>query len=287
MARTDLPTDPPLTEADIQAFADGSLSPERAARVQRYLGDMPGEASRIAFYRRLNGQFQRAFEAAPAAADDARFIAAEAKHGPRAWLRRAGRVLGNSVVQRVVLLALAVGGWTLATVVPDRTLHATAVTCYEEIAADAGAALQQMAAAPAAGPGAAASAGTAALVAPVAAVPAALAGRGAVASAAPAAQVDPFSTEFAQLGWKLTAVKTRQLNLLSHATEYDYRNAQGQPVVLLTTRAPFAPERPHWMGHRMGELRLLTWTTGGKRYVLAGRADTRGLMKAADAATFH
>jgi hypothetical protein len=175
----------------------------------------------------------------------------------------------------------------LATVVPDRTLHATAVTCYEEIATDAGAALQQMDAAPAAGPGAAVSAGAAALVA---AVPAALVGRGAVASAGPAAsaaQDDPFSTEFAQLGWKLTAVKTRQLNLLSHATEYDYRNAQGQPVVLLTTRAPFAPERPHWMGHRMGELRLLTWTTGGKRYVLAGRADTRGLMKAADAATFH
>jgi hypothetical protein len=204
-----------------------------------------------------------------------------------------GRVLGNSVAQRVVLLALAVGGWTLATVVPDRTLHATAVTCYEEIATDAGAALQQMDAAPAAGPGAAVSAGAAALVA---AVPAALVGRGAVASAGPAAsaasaasaaQDDPFSTEFAQLGWKLTAVKTRQLNLLSHATEFDYRNAQGQPVVLLTTRAPFAPERPHWMGHRMGELRLLTWTTGGKRYVLAGRADTRGLMKAADAATFH
>jgi len=251
MARTDLPTDPPLTEADIQAFADGSLSPERAARVQRYLGDMPGEANRIAFYRRLNGQIQRAFEDAPAVeADDTRFAAAEPKHGPRAWLRRATGVLRNSVAQRIVLLVLALGGWAFATIVPDATLNSVAVMSYAEDADSA--ALQQ-----------------------------------AAAAAAPSAQIDPFSTEFAQLGWKLTGVKPRRLTLLSRATEFDYRNAQGQPVVLLMTRAPFAPERPHWMGHRVGELRLLTWTTGGKRYVLAGRADTHGMMKAADAATFR
>jgi hypothetical protein len=256
MARTDLPTDPPLTEADIQAFADGSLSPERAARVQRYLGDMPGEANRIAFYRRLNGQIQRAFEDAPAvAADDARFAAAEPKHGPRAWARRAARGLRNSVAQRIVLLVLALGGWAFATVVPDATLNSAAVMSYAE---DTDSAAPQQAA-----------------------------GASMPAAAAPSSQIDPFSTEFAQLGWKLTAVKPRRLTLLSRATEFDYRNAQGQPVVLLMTRAPFAPERPHWTGHRVGELRLLTWTTGGKRYVLAGRADTHGMMKAADAATFH
>ncbi len=30
---------------------------------------------------------------------------------------------------------------------------------------------------------------------------------------------------------------------------------------------------------------LLAWTAGGKRYVLAGRANTRGLMRAADLMT--
>jgi anti-sigma factor RsiW len=249
MARTDFPTDLPLTEADIQAFADGSLSPERAARVQRYLGDMPGEASRIAFYRRLNGQIQRAFDTAPAVRDEARFI--EPNRGTPAVLRRAWRVLRGSMVQRIALLVLALAGWVAATMVPEDTLNAAALMSYAQVAESA-------AAQPHAGP-----------------------------AAPPAAQRDPFATEFAQLGWKLMAVKTRRVGLIAHATEFDYRNANGQPVVLLTAHAPLATERPHWMGHRVGEIRLLTWTTGGEHYVLAGNASTRGLMKAADAATFH
>jgi hypothetical protein len=107
-------------------------------------------------------------------------------------------------------------------------------------------------------------------------------------SAAPLpASRDPFSTEFAQLGWRLVSTKTLRLGLIADGQEFDYRNAQGQPVVLLTTRAPLVIDQPRWMGHRVGELRLLTWTDHGTRYVLAGRADTRGLMLAADAATFH
>ena len=38
--------DPPLSETDIQAYADGFLTPERAAHLRLYLGKRPGEARR-------------------------------------------------------------------------------------------------------------------------------------------------------------------------------------------------------------------------------------------------
>ncbi|CAB3752552.1 anti-sigma factor family protein [Paraburkholderia humisilvae] len=248
MAHSDSTIDPPLTEADIQAFADGSLSPERAARVQRYLGAMPGEASRIAFYRRLNGQMRRSFvpHTAPAV-DNSRFIRSGARRGWQAHLHRARRALFGSVAQRILLLVLALIGWAATAFVSDHQLNAAAVMSYAQWAAVP----EQTAATP---------------------VP---------------ASRDPFSTEFAQLGWKLVSVKTLRMGLIEAAQEFDYRNADGQPVVLLTTGAPFVIERPRWMGHRVGELRLLTWSENGTRYVLAGRADAHGLMKAADAATFH
>ena len=43
-------------EADIQAYADGTLTPDRAAFLQDYLGKDPAEARRVAFYGRLNAQ---------------------------------------------------------------------------------------------------------------------------------------------------------------------------------------------------------------------------------------
>jgi hypothetical protein len=262
MAHSDFTTDPPLTEADIQAFADGSLPPERAARVERYLGSMPGEASRIAFYRRLNGQMQRSFAPQHASASAFASTAAEKSmkfgrrnsHGyrvPGAWqakLHHAWRVMSGSVAQRIALLALALCGWAATAFVSDHQLNAAAVMSYAQWAASAQ------------------------TVTPQPPVP---------------ANRDPFSTEFAQLGWRLESVKTLRLGVIAEAQEFDYRNADGQPVVLLTTSAPFVFDRPRWMGHRVGEWRLLTWTENGMRYVLAGRADTHGLMRAADAATIR
>jgi hypothetical protein len=151
------------------------------------------------------------------------------------------------MAQRIALLVLAICGWAAASFVSDHQLNAAAVMSYAQWSGVP----TQTAAAP-----------------------------------LPASR-DPFSTEFAQLGWRLVSVKTLRLGLIADAREFDYRNADGQPVVLLTTGAPLVVERPHWMGHRVGELRLLTWTEKGTRYVLAGRADTHGLMRAADAATFH
>jgi anti-sigma factor RsiW len=53
--------DPPLSETDIQAYADGFLTPERAAHLRLYLGKRPGEARRVAFYGKLNERIQHAF----------------------------------------------------------------------------------------------------------------------------------------------------------------------------------------------------------------------------------
>ncbi|WP_321797761.1 anti-sigma factor [Caballeronia sp. J97] len=96
---------------------------------------------------------------------------------------------------------------------------------------------------------------------------------------------DPHFAELAPVGLELIESKTRRVGTLAHIDEFDYRNANGDAVVLLIASSPFAREAPHWSAQRAGNIRLLTWTSGGKRCVLAGRADTRVLMCAADALT--
>ncbi|MFT4070154.1 anti-sigma factor family protein, partial [Paraburkholderia sp.] len=63
MTSTDQPPGTPPSEADIQAYADGTLTPERAAALRDYLGKHPAEARRVAFYDRLNTRIQAAFQA--------------------------------------------------------------------------------------------------------------------------------------------------------------------------------------------------------------------------------
>ncbi|SAK78462.1 hypothetical protein AWB83_04084 [Caballeronia ptereochthonis] len=104
-------------------------------------------------------------------------------------------------------------------------------------------------------------------------------------SAPPLVSHDPYFTELTPVGLELVATKLRRAGSFAHIDEFDYRNADGDAVILLTARAPFAGEEPHWSAQRVGDIRLLSWTTGGKRYALAGRAGTHGLMRAADALT--
>jgi anti-sigma factor RsiW len=102
-----------------------------------------------------------------------------------------------------------------------------------------------------------------------------------------AAPADPNAVDLAPLGLKLVATKTRHPNALASIDVLDYRNADGEAVVLLSARAPFATDQPHWAAQRIGEVRLLSWTVKGRRYVLAGKAKTHGLMRAADALTIR
>lgn len=52
----------PVTEADLQAYADGRLSPERGAEVEAWLGTRPDEAERVASYRRVAGEMRAAYD---------------------------------------------------------------------------------------------------------------------------------------------------------------------------------------------------------------------------------
>ncbi|MBN3752957.1 anti-sigma factor [Paraburkholderia sp. Tr-20389] len=243
MSRTFPPSDTPLTEADMQAFADGNLPADRAARVRKYLGSRPGEAERIAFYRQLNMQMRSVFEGAfPQRAHAQR---TNREHDPdvrsatrRFVMRRVGVVLLG-----VVLAMLAASGWFVASRVSPEMLDAAAVMALMR---ESG---QQ--------------------------VPDASAG----------VHGDPHAVDLAPLGLKLVAVKTHHPNAFASIDVLDYRNADGEPVVLLSAPAPFAADQPHWTAQRIGHVRLLSWTVDGRRYVIAGRATAHGLMRAADALT--
>ncbi|WP_087732251.1 anti-sigma factor family protein [Paraburkholderia piptadeniae] len=245
MSRTRSPTDTPLTEADMQAFADGSLPPERAARVRRYLGSRPREAERIAFYRHLNMQMRDVFEGAFAQrvrtprADRAQTADFRSK-ARRFFLRRVGVALLG-----VALLVSSVSGWFFASRVSTEMLDATAVMALMRASGQRS--------------------GGAAVVVPN----------------------DPHAADLAPLGLKLVDARTRRPNAFARIDILDYRNADGDAVVLVSSWAPFAADKPHWFAQRVGDVRLLMWTTDGKRYVLAGRATTHGLMRAADALTIR
>jgi anti-sigma factor RsiW len=245
--------DTPLSEQDIQAYADGLLSPERAAQLRHYLGTRPGEARRVAFYGRLNAQMQRSFapadEPLPARAD-ARGRVSGFLGKWLAWRGGAARLralrASMALLLAAVLALVAAGGWMAATQVSPEALNNAAVMALMQ--ATQGDSANQT-------------------------IPSM-----SVATAAP---------DLSAIGIHPVGRRTLKLGLFTHATEYLYLNAEHQPIVLLTAAAPASSAQPQWSAHRVGALRLLGWTSHGERWVLAGAADTRGLMRAADALTMH
>lgn len=76
---------------------------------------------------------------------------------------------------------------------------------------------------------------------------------------------------------------TRRLEIwpFAGANAFVYRNAAGEPVVLVAPGPPDGGGR--WQARRVGAARLLAWTSrAGQHIVIAGDARTRGLMRAAD-----
>ena len=53
----------PISEADLQAYVDARLDPERRAAVEAWLAQRPEEAERIAAYRRLAQEVRAAYDA--------------------------------------------------------------------------------------------------------------------------------------------------------------------------------------------------------------------------------
>jgi hypothetical protein len=132
MTTPDAPPPSPLSEADIQAYADGTLSPERAAFLRDYLGKDPAEARRVAFYGRLNAQMQQAFqptdEPTAARVDGSRAASGRVKRARR-------RRKPVDVLVALVLTLAAASGWLAATQVSAQALDNAAVMALAETTA--------------------------------------------------------------------------------------------------------------------------------------------------------
>lgn len=101
----------PVTEADIQAYADGRLAPELAAQVSHRLLSHPEEARRVAAYRAQNDALRAALasvaeEPLPPALD-----LRLRRRSPRRWAGLRWAAVAASAVGLVFLGGA--GGWTL------------------------------------------------------------------------------------------------------------------------------------------------------------------------------
>jgi anti-sigma factor RsiW len=250
--------DPPLSETDIQAYADGFLAPERAAHLRQYLGKRPGEARRVAFYGKLNQQIQDTFLPSDEPLPTLGSARAGVDSAPGRWLdRRIRGVRRNplrallTAVLAVVLALLAASGWMAASQVSEEALNNAAVMALAQAVADhsgiAGASLS---------------------------TPSSLA-------------TAPGAPNLAPVGMHLVSERTARLGPVARAAEYVYLNADGEPVVLLVARTRQLRAESQWSAQRVGTLRLLTWSAHHQRYVLAGAADAHGLMRAADLMTLR
>ena len=96
----------PVTEADLQAYADGRLPPERRAQIEAWLAERPDEAERLAAYRRVAGEMRAAYDPVLAEPVPRRLVRAAR---PRRWMAFAS-------VAAWVALGIAIGapaGWQL------------------------------------------------------------------------------------------------------------------------------------------------------------------------------
>jgi anti-sigma factor RsiW len=103
----------PVSEADLQAYADGRLTAERRALVEAWLASHPEEAERVAAYQRLGQEVRAAYEAMLSEPVPERLTQAAARRS--AW-RRAAAIVGW------IALGIAIGapaGWQLR---PERLL---------------------------------------------------------------------------------------------------------------------------------------------------------------------
>jgi anti-sigma factor RsiW len=97
-------SDTQIDEAELQAYADGRLEPERRAAVEAWLAARPDEAERIADYRRLAESLRAAYD--PLLADA---VPQRLRRPRRPW-QRYGRVAGWMLAGGLIG---ALAGWQL------------------------------------------------------------------------------------------------------------------------------------------------------------------------------
>ncbi|NPT55362.1 anti-sigma factor family protein [Paraburkholderia elongata] len=134
MPPNDTPADSPLSEADIQAYADGTLTPERAVFLRDYLGNDPTEARRVAFYGRLNVQIRQAFQTID---EPVKVRAAGWRRTLDRFRLKSARPHGRpaTTLAMLVLILVAVSGWLAATQVSAQALSNAAVMALAETVA--------------------------------------------------------------------------------------------------------------------------------------------------------
>lgn len=294
--------EPIPSEQDVQAYADGRLAADREHSVSAYLARRPAEARRVAFYARVNAQLRNHFpddglaaavlplSAAPAALSVHRAQSTPALAAVPASRRRASR-LGYRLAAAALLALLAVAVLPRLLRVPDHRLDTAAyamLLALPGIDPAMGRAAPSSAAAPAGG---AANASTpAASQAP--ARPAnpqrpaaaslaagALAGSSLLLASRPAPR--DAAPDLGAVGFHLAGARRLDIWPFASANAYVYRNAAGEPAVLVAHGTPEGGG--HWQARRIGGVRLLEWTSrAGQHIVIAGDAGTRGLMRAAD-----
>jgi anti-sigma factor RsiW len=117
-------SDAPITEADLQAYADGRLPEERRSAVEAWLAARPDEAERIAAYRRMAHEVRAAYETMLSEPVPPRLAQAAARRPP--WRR-------IRVAAAWLVLGIAIGaptGWyarperTVTQLVPDSSMIA-------------------------------------------------------------------------------------------------------------------------------------------------------------------
>jgi anti-sigma factor RsiW len=109
-------SDTPITEGDLQSYADGRLPEARRAAVEAWLATRPDEAERIAAYRRLANEVRAAYDSMIAEPVPERLAQAAA---PRIPIRRIAAVVAW------IAVGIAVGaplGWQVR---PERIVMQT------------------------------------------------------------------------------------------------------------------------------------------------------------------
>ncbi|MGF6552640.1 anti-sigma factor family protein [Paraburkholderia youngii] len=131
MTSTHRPSGTPPSEDDIQAYADGTLTPERAAALRDYLNKHPAEARRVAFYDRLNAQIQATFQTEEPAHE---YLPGSRRLRMRAQPAGPARRTLVAFIG-LALMVIAVSGWLAAAQVSAQALDNAAVMALAEASA--------------------------------------------------------------------------------------------------------------------------------------------------------
>ncbi|MEX3790417.1 anti-sigma factor [Paraburkholderia sp. BR14374] len=132
MTSTHRPSGTPPSEDDIQAYADGTLTPERAAALRDYLNKHPAEARRVAFYDRLNAQIQATFRTTEEPAHE--YLGGSRRLRMRAQPAGPARRTLVAFIG-LALMVIAVSGWLAAAQVSAQALDNAAVMALAEASA--------------------------------------------------------------------------------------------------------------------------------------------------------